>query len=149
MNIFRLLGDISHLLAVIILLRKIWLTRSCAGNNKFIHFSYKTIMICVGAGTRRQRFVINNFNTYHILFYFSVKYFINLLKFISISKHFTVLITLLNINPHNRIFIIGPQFLSYQHCSKIMKTMRSLTFVSYNPDCLSHDLGMFIAPMKD
>ncbi|KAF4522653.1 hypothetical protein B566_EDAN011052 [Ephemera danica] len=31
MNIFRLLGDLSHLLAVIILLRKIWLTRSCAG----------------------------------------------------------------------------------------------------------------------
>ncbi|KAL1115974.1 hypothetical protein AAG570_005469 [Ranatra chinensis] len=31
MNIFRLLGDLSHLLAVIILLMKIWKTRSCAG----------------------------------------------------------------------------------------------------------------------
>ncbi|CAB3367532.1 ER lumen protein-retaining receptor [Cloeon dipterum] len=31
MNIFRLLGDISHLLAIIILLRKIWMSRSCAG----------------------------------------------------------------------------------------------------------------------
>lgn len=31
MNIFRLLGDLSHLLAVIILLLKIWKTRSCAG----------------------------------------------------------------------------------------------------------------------
>ncbi|XP_072932043.1 ER lumen protein-retaining receptor [Epargyreus clarus] len=31
MNIFRLLADLSHLLAVIILLLKIWKTRSCAG----------------------------------------------------------------------------------------------------------------------
>ncbi|XP_014483471.1 PREDICTED: ER lumen protein-retaining receptor [Dinoponera quadriceps] len=31
MNIFRLLGDLSHLLAIIILLLKIWKTRSCAG----------------------------------------------------------------------------------------------------------------------
>ena len=31
MNIFRLLGDVSHLLAILILLTKIWKTRSCAG----------------------------------------------------------------------------------------------------------------------
>lgn len=31
MNIFRLAGDLSHLFAIIILLRKIWVTRSCAG----------------------------------------------------------------------------------------------------------------------
>lgn len=31
MNIFRLFGDLSHLLAVIILLQKIWKSRSCAG----------------------------------------------------------------------------------------------------------------------
>lgn len=31
MNIFRLLGDVSHLFAIIILLLKIWKTRSCAG----------------------------------------------------------------------------------------------------------------------
>ncbi|CAG5059667.1 unnamed protein product [Parnassius apollo] len=31
MNIFRLLADLSHLLAIIILLIKIWKTRSCAG----------------------------------------------------------------------------------------------------------------------
>ncbi|XP_072748772.1 ER lumen protein-retaining receptor [Anoplolepis gracilipes] len=31
MNIFRLLGDLSHLLAIIVLLLKIWKTRSCAG----------------------------------------------------------------------------------------------------------------------
>ncbi|KAF7994212.1 hypothetical protein HCN44_006962 [Aphidius gifuensis] len=31
MNIFRLSGDLSHLLAVIILVLKIWTTRSCAG----------------------------------------------------------------------------------------------------------------------
>ncbi|XP_034241988.1 ER lumen protein-retaining receptor [Thrips palmi] len=31
MNIFRLTGDLSHLLAIIVLLVKIWKTRSCAG----------------------------------------------------------------------------------------------------------------------
>jgi len=31
MNLFRLCGDLSHLLAIIILLIKIWKTRSCAG----------------------------------------------------------------------------------------------------------------------
>lgn len=31
MNIFRLIGDLSHLLAIILLLIKIWKTRSCAG----------------------------------------------------------------------------------------------------------------------
>lgn len=31
MNIFRLVGDLSHLAAIIILLIKIWKTRSCAG----------------------------------------------------------------------------------------------------------------------
>lgn len=31
MNLFRLVGDLSHLFAVIILLLKIWKTRSCAG----------------------------------------------------------------------------------------------------------------------
>lgn len=31
MNIFRLVGDMSHLLAIILLLLKIWKTRSCAG----------------------------------------------------------------------------------------------------------------------
>jgi len=31
MNIFRLTGDLSHLLAIIILVLKIWKTRSCAG----------------------------------------------------------------------------------------------------------------------
>merc|ERR1712176_918544 len=31
MNLFRLCGDLSHLVAIIILLLKIWKTRSCAG----------------------------------------------------------------------------------------------------------------------
>ncbi|XP_019869663.1 ER lumen protein-retaining receptor [Aethina tumida] len=31
MNIFRLTGDLSHLVAIIILLQKIWRSRSCAG----------------------------------------------------------------------------------------------------------------------
>jgi ER lumen protein retaining receptor len=31
MNLFRLIGDLSHLLAILILLWKIWKTRSCSG----------------------------------------------------------------------------------------------------------------------
>ena len=31
MNIFRLFGDLSHLTAIVLLLMKIWKTRSCAG----------------------------------------------------------------------------------------------------------------------
>jgi ER lumen protein retaining receptor len=31
MNLFRLIGDLSHLLAILLLLAKIWKTRSCAG----------------------------------------------------------------------------------------------------------------------
>lgn len=31
MNIFRLAGDVSHLVAIIILLLKIWRSKSCAG----------------------------------------------------------------------------------------------------------------------
>merc|ERR1712131_498291 len=31
MNVFRLCGDLSHLLAIVILLMKIWKTRSCSG----------------------------------------------------------------------------------------------------------------------
>ncbi|XP_059158875.1 ER lumen protein-retaining receptor 2 isoform X1 [Physella acuta] len=31
MNIFRLIGDMSHLLAIVLLLLKMWKTRSCAG----------------------------------------------------------------------------------------------------------------------
>lgn len=35
MNIFRLTGDLAHLIAIIILLQKIWHTRSCAGKPNF------------------------------------------------------------------------------------------------------------------
>ena len=34
MNVFRLCGDLSHLLAICILLVKIWRTRSCAGEEE-------------------------------------------------------------------------------------------------------------------
>lgn len=44
MNIFRLAGDLSHLLAIIILLIKIWKTRSCAGMFFLLYeFSIKSL----------------------------------------------------------------------------------------------------------
>ncbi|KAI5723033.1 hypothetical protein M8J76_000054 [Diaphorina citri] len=36
MNIFRMTGDLSHLLAAMLLLLKIWTTRSCAGKSQFL-----------------------------------------------------------------------------------------------------------------
>jgi len=51
MNIFRLTGDLSHLAAIIILLLKIWKTRSCAGelNSHEIYFSHSfhTLYACL------------------------------------------------------------------------------------------------------
>lgn len=34
MNVFRILGDLSHLLAMILLLGKIWRSKSCAGERQ-------------------------------------------------------------------------------------------------------------------
>lgn len=34
MNVFRILGDLSHLLAMILLLVKIWRSKSCAGERR-------------------------------------------------------------------------------------------------------------------
>ena len=47
MNIFRLLGDLSHLLAIIILLLKIWKTRSCAGKLHRLGVRRSTGTLCM------------------------------------------------------------------------------------------------------
>ncbi|CAF2741019.1 unnamed protein product [Rotaria sp. Silwood2] len=46
MNIFRLLGDFSHLGAIIILLLKIWKTRSCAGLSGKSVLLYAIVFTC-------------------------------------------------------------------------------------------------------
>jgi len=46
MNIFRLLGDFSHLGAIIILLLKIWKTRSCAGVSGKSVLLYAVVFTC-------------------------------------------------------------------------------------------------------
>jgi ER lumen protein retaining receptor len=48
MNIFRLLGDFSHLAAIIILLIKIWKTRSCAGIDFFFLFFPIILIVHIG-----------------------------------------------------------------------------------------------------
>jgi ER lumen protein retaining receptor len=50
MNIFRLLGDFSHLGAIIILLLKIWKTRSCAGRNFYFHDFIKILIFFLKLG---------------------------------------------------------------------------------------------------
>ena len=44
MNIFRLVGDMSHLSAIILLLIKMWKTRSCAGIRDNICIFHNIIM---------------------------------------------------------------------------------------------------------
>lgn len=46
MNIFRFLGDLSHLVAVIILLRKIWTTRSCSGISGKSQLLFAIVFTC-------------------------------------------------------------------------------------------------------
>ncbi|CAF2877423.1 unnamed protein product [Rotaria sp. Silwood2] len=46
MNIFRLLGDFSHLAAIIVLLLKIWTTRSCAGVSGKSVLLYDVVFVC-------------------------------------------------------------------------------------------------------
>ncbi|ELU09888.1 hypothetical protein CAPTEDRAFT_160167 [Capitella teleta] len=55
MNVFRLTGDIAHLLAIILLLMKIWKTRSCAG------VSGKSQMMFALVFTTRYLDLITNF----------------------------------------------------------------------------------------
>jgi len=45
MNIFRLAGDLSHLLAIVILLLKIWKTRSCAGISGKSQILFLTVFV--------------------------------------------------------------------------------------------------------
>ncbi|XP_053865986.1 ER lumen protein-retaining receptor 1 [Malaclemys terrapin pileata] len=59
MNIFRFLGDISHLLAIIILLMKIWKTRSCAG------ISGKSQILFAVVFTTRYLDLVTNFISFY------------------------------------------------------------------------------------
>jgi len=72
MNIFRLAGDLSHLLAIIVLLMKIWKTRSCAG------ISGKTQVMFALVFTTRYLDLFTNFispyNTIMKIIYLSCAY---------------------------------------------------------------------------
>jgi len=72
MNIFRLAGDVSHLLAIIILLLKIWKTRSCSG------ISGKSQLLFALTYTARYLDLVTNFvsvyNTAMKLFFITASY---------------------------------------------------------------------------
>ena len=46
MNVFRLFGDLSHLLAIVLLLMKIWKTRSCAGISGKSQILFLVVFLC-------------------------------------------------------------------------------------------------------
>jgi len=60
MNLFRLVGDVSHLLAILVLLLKIWKTRSCAG----ISGKSQLLFLCVFV-TRYLDLVTNFVSVYN------------------------------------------------------------------------------------
>jgi len=72
MNIFRLAGDLSHLLAICILLLKIWKTRSCSG------ISGKSQLLFALTYTARYLDLVTNFvsvyNTAMKVFFISASY---------------------------------------------------------------------------
>ena len=55
MNIFRLLGDMSHLLSIIVLLLKIRATRSCRGTNSRFGIAKYGDVICISTLARGDR----------------------------------------------------------------------------------------------
>jgi len=67
MNIFRLTGDLSHLLAIILLLLKIWKSRSCAG----ISGKSQILFLCVFVSRYLDLFTsfISLYNTTMKLFF--------------------------------------------------------------------------------
>jgi len=63
MNIFRLVGDMSHLLAILLLLMKMWKSRSVAGTCVF--HAYSVIFLGNGiafAGSCGQVNFVNKYN---------------------------------------------------------------------------------------
>ncbi|VDD80964.1 unnamed protein product [Mesocestoides corti] len=80
MNIFRFLGDFSHFVAIIILLLKIWKTRSCAGLSGksqlafAIVFSARyldlfTSFISVYNSVAKVVFIVSSFATLYLMYF--------------------------------------------------------------------------------
>lgn len=60
MNLFRLVGDLSHLAAILILLLKIWKTRSCAGIS-----GRSQILFCIVFTSRYLDLITNFISVYN------------------------------------------------------------------------------------
>jgi len=63
MNIFRLLGDLSHLVAIVLLLLKIWKSRSCAGTPSMISCQMSSVSLSVSFQCHVQASLANR-NSY-------------------------------------------------------------------------------------
>ncbi|ESO03439.1 hypothetical protein HELRODRAFT_173734 [Helobdella robusta] len=80
MNIFRLFGDLSHVLAIIILLMKIWKTRSCAGISAKSQILFAlvyttryldlfTSFVSVYNSTMKVLFIVSSYATLYLIFF--------------------------------------------------------------------------------
>lgn len=89
MNIFRILGDFSHVIAILILLNKIWKTRSCAGN--FNPFSNGRLFVLGVSGKSQILFAIVFITRYVDLLFNFISLYNSVMKLIFIaSSCFTV-----------------------------------------------------------
>lgn len=113
MNIFRLAGDLSHLVAIIILLIKIWKTRSCAG------ISGKSQVLFALVFTTRYLDLFTNFvsvyNTTMKIFFLASVYATLYLMFVKFratydSNHDTFRVELLVIPVTALAFLINHEF---------------------------------------
>ena len=73
MNVFRLCGDLSHLLAIVILLMKIWKTRSCSGISGKTQALFALVFV-----TRYLDLFVHFVSLYNTGFFYSVKTVTNL-----------------------------------------------------------------------
>ncbi|OTF77748.1 ER lumen protein retaining receptor-like protein [Euroglyphus maynei] len=85
MNIFRLTGDLAHLAAIIILLLKIWKTRSCSGISGKSQILFTAVYI-----TRYLDLFTNFISAYNTLMKVNFKYFYSNKIFID-DHHFQVI----------------------------------------------------------
>ncbi|VEL25436.1 unnamed protein product [Protopolystoma xenopodis] len=80
MNIFRLLGDVSHFFAIIILLLKIWKTRSCAGLSGKSQIAFAlvftsryldlfTSFISIYNTLAKIVFIVSSFSTIYLIYF--------------------------------------------------------------------------------
>ena len=100
MNVFRLVGDLSHLLAIFVLLAKIWTTRQCKGNlptlistGDIVSSSLTFVLFSAGISGKSQILYAIVFTTRYLDLFFSfVSYYNTIMKVVFIAATYTTVL---------------------------------------------------------